>query len=52
MILYGIFMKSKFCIKLLFIITRKRKRLRQKGGDLTQSYDKSPYTNRNIKGAK
>ena len=24
--------------------------LRQKGGDLTQSYDKSPYTNRNVKG--
>ena len=27
-------------------ITRKR----QQGGDLTQSYDKSPYTNRNVKG--
>ena len=26
--------------------------LRQKGGDLTQSYDKSPYTNRNVKGTK
>ena len=25
---------------------------RQKGGDLTQSYDKSPYTNRNVKGTK
>ena len=25
---------------------------RQKGGDLTQSYDNSPYTNRNVKGAK
>ena len=25
---------------------------RQKGGDLTQSYDKSPYTNRNVEGAK
>ena len=25
---------------------------RQKGGDLTQSYDKSPYTNRKVKGAK
>ena len=24
----------------------------QKGGDLTQSYEKSPYTNRNVKGAK
>ena len=24
---------------------------RQKGGDLTQSYDKSPYTNRNVKRA-
>ena len=23
----------------------------QKGGDLTQSYDKSPYTNRNVKRA-
>ena len=22
---------------------------RRKGGDLTQSYDKSPYTNRNVK---
>ena len=26
--------------------------LRQKVGDLTQSYDKSPYTNRNVKRAK
>ena len=25
---------------------------RQKGGDMSQSYDKSPYTNRNVKGAK
>ena len=25
---------------------------RQKGGDLTQSYDKSPYTNRNVRRAK
>ena len=25
--------------------------LRQKGGDLIQSYDKSPYTNRNVKRA-
>ena len=25
---------------------------RQKGGYLTQSYDKSPFTNRNVKGAK
>ena len=25
---------------------------RQKGRDLTQSYDKSPYTNRNVKRAK
>ena len=25
---------------------------RQKGGDLTQSYDKSPYTNSNVKRAK
>ena len=24
---------------------------RQKGGDLTQPYDKSPYTNRNVKRA-
>ena len=24
--------------------------LREKGRDLTQSYDKSPYTNRNVKG--
>ena len=24
---------------------------RQKGGDLTQSYDKSPYTDRNVKRA-
>ena len=30
----------------------KAKKTRQKGGDLTQSYDKSPYTNRNVKGAK
>ena len=26
--------------------------MRQKGGDLTQSNDKSPYTNRNVKRAK
>ena len=26
--------------------------VRQKGGDLTQYYDKSPYTNRNVKRAK
>ena len=26
--------------------------LREKGRDLTQSYDKSPYTNRNVKRAK
>ena len=26
--------------------------LREKGRDLTQSYDKSPYTNRNVKKAK
>ena len=26
--------------------------IRQKGGDLTQSYDKSPYTNGNVKRAK
>ena len=25
---------------------------RQKGRDLTQSYDKSPYTNKNVKRAK
>ena len=25
---------------------------REKGRDLTQSYDKSPYTNRNVKRAK
>ena len=26
--------------------------LKEKGRDLTQSYDKSPYTNRNVKRAK
>ena len=26
--------------------------IREKGRDLTQSYDKSPYTNRNVKRAK
>ena len=26
--------------------------LRQKGGDLTQFYDKSPYNNKNVQGAK
>ena len=26
--------------------------IREKGRDLTQSYDKNPYTNRNVKGAK
>ena len=26
--------------------------VREKGRDLTQSYDKSPYTNRNVKRAK
>ena len=29
-----------------------KEHLRHKEGDLTQSYDKSPYTNRNVKGAK
>ena len=29
-----------------------RQRSREKGRDLTQSYDKSPYTNRNVKRAK
>ena len=28
------------------------KTLREKGRDLTQSYDKSPYTNRNVKRAR
>ena len=27
-------------------------RMREKGRDLTQSYDKSPYTNRNVKRGK
>ena len=30
-------------------IIRYHYKKRQKGGDLTQSYDKSPYTNRNVK---
>ena len=30
---------------------KKRYTYRQKGGDLTQSYDKSPYKNRNVKRA-
>ena len=37
------------------ILTQKNKKLqieREKGRDLTQSYDKSPYTNRNVKRAK
>ena len=29
-----------------------KRSLREKGRDLTQSYDKSPYTNRNVKRAK
>ena len=33
-------------------MTYEEYRSRQKGGDLTQSYDKSPYTNRNVKGTK
>ena len=32
--------------------SKKNDHSRQKGGDLTQSYDKSPYTNRNVKGTK
>ena len=39
----GIKSESKWCINLS---------RRQKGGDMTQSYDKSPYTNRNVKRAK
>ena len=32
--------------------TRNLDLIREKGRDLTQSYDKSPYTNRNVKRAK
>ena len=36
-----------------FAVTQSAKDLtREKGRDLTQSYDKSPYTNRNVKRAK
>ena len=44
--LYSAWYHFSISIKLSQVITR------QKGGDLTQSYDKSPYTNRNIKRAK
>ena len=38
---------------MIFVGTPQREILLwQKGGDLTQSYDKSPYTNRNVKRAK
>ena len=33
-------------------VKKTKKVARQKGGDLTQSYDKSPYINRNVKGTK
>ena len=36
-------------LKLLYVFIEE---LREKGRDLTQSYDKSPYTNRNVKRAK
>ena len=39
---------DKFCGRLRLF----RSDLREKGRDLTQSYDKSPYTNRNVKRAK
>ena len=38
-------------IPLLLITKVKKLRKRQKGGDLTQSYDKSPYTHGNVKRA-
>ena len=34
------------------LIFKKENIVREKGRDLTQSYDKSPYTNRNVKRAK
>ena len=36
--------KSQICVFVLY--------LKEKGRDLAQSYDKSPYTSRNVKGAK
>ena len=39
-------------IKLILDIARMTLVGRQKGRDLTQSYDKSPYTNKNAKRAK
>ena len=38
--------------RFLFLFLARIFLYRQKGGDLTQSYDKSPYTNRNVKRAK
>ena len=32
------------------LVPRDVRNSNQKGGDLTKSYDKSPYTNRNVKG--
>ena len=40
-------------VNMFLVLTCKSYSLfRQREGDLTQSYDKSPYTNRNVKGAK
>ena len=35
-----------------FLYLNSSRFLREKGRDLTQSYDKSPFTNRNVKRAK
>ena len=36
----------------IFLYLNSSRFLREKGRDLTQSYDKSPFTNRNVKRAK
>ena len=41
-----------FCLYVYFVLVWFLYFYTQKGGDLTQSYDKSPYTNRKVKGAK
>ena len=47
-----LFCGLSFVYKISFISKQQSSSLREKGTDLTQSYDKSPYTNRNVKRAK
>ena len=46
-LVFVFFTPKKYYVQ--FSRRKKKQDTRQKGGDLTQSYDKSPYTNRNVK---